>query len=217
MRSTYRNRPNHRSTAVCIISALLLLALLVCPCAANSAEYYLSDDGKTLSVSAELTQQSTFTLVKPGFLDDEPLVPTEFSIKDETGGNVEYTVSKSVVSFPQGNYTITFTQPVSDNLIYAKYPDFYDAKVYLPEKYTTGHLILGTVSSNGVISPSDKEGYAHLITCSKTKTIEVKFYEDGREFWLYGFIAIWAIVLLIVYARYRTIKNRRKNAGRLDK
>lgn len=218
MRRTNRNRSNYRSTALCIISAVFLIALLaVVPATANSAEFFLSEDGKTLSVNATLTEQSSYTLVKQGFLfQDEALSVNDLVILDADGNTVDYTVSKSTVTFPKGDYTLTYTQNVSDNLIYAKFPDVYEVKVYLPAKYATGHVVLGTVGSGGTVSVSDNPEYKTLVTYPQTKTVEVKFYEDGREVWLYGFLGIWLVVLIIVYARYRSLKNRRLNAGRKD-
>lgn len=187
------------------------------PADTNSAVFVVSENGKLLNVTAHLVQQSTFTLVKPGIFQDDPLVPKSFSLTDANGNETEYKVSKSKVTFPKGNYTLTYTQDISDKTVYAKFPAGYSVKVYLPAKYHTGHPVLGTVSSGGVISQSDREGFGTMVTYANTKTVEVKFYEQGRDLWLYGFIGIWAVVLLVVYARYRMYKNRSLKAGRRDK
>ncbi|HJJ48508.1 MAG TPA: DUF5803 family protein [Methanocorpusculum sp.] len=184
---------------------------------ANSAEFVVSENGKLLNVTAHLVQQSTFTLVKPGFFQDEALTPKNFSLTDANGTAVEYKVSKSTVSFPKGDYTLSYTQEISDSTVYAKFPVAYSAKVYLPAKFRTGHPVLGTVSAGGVISGSDKEGFGTMVTYANTKTVDVKFYEQGRDMWLYGFLGVWGVVLLIVYGRYRMYRKRSLKAGLRDK
>ena len=223
MRRTYRNRPDYRSAALCIISGLLLLALFAAPAFAadaadgNTAEFVVSEDGKTLTATAHLVQQNSFMLVKPGFIDDEALEPNEFSLVDADGNEVKYQVSRSTVSFDKGDYTLVWSQDISDNTVYAKFPSNYAVTVYLPEKYLTGHPVLGTVSSGGVISASDKEGFGSMVTYASTKAVEVKFYEKGRDVWLYAFLAVWVVVLGIVYARYRSYKNKSMRAGKEER
>jgi hypothetical protein len=214
MRRTYRNRPDHRSTALCLITGLLLALVLFAgpafaadaPADTNSAVFLVSEDGRMMNVTAHLVQQSSFTLVKPGIFQDDALVPKSFSLTDANGNETEYKVAKSKVTFPKGDYTLTYTADISDKTVYAKFPAGYSVNVYLPAKYHTGHPVLGTVSSGGVISPSDKDGYGTMVTYANTKTVEVKFYEQGRDLWLYGFVGVWAVVLLLVYARYRMYK-----------
>ncbi len=204
-----RDRPNHRSTACCIVSILVILfALFAVPAAANTATYFVSEDGSVLYANAALINQSEFLLMKPGFLgEDIALTVDNLTIQNETGV-IEYKQDGMTVSFPKGNYTLNYSVKIENNQVYAKYPESYNVTIYLPEKFQTGHLILGTVGSGGVNSPSDNSSYGSMVTFGDTKTASLTFYDDVREPLLYIFLGVWAVVFLIVGARYLRLKRK---------
>jgi len=209
MRSANRDRPNHRSTACCIVSILVvLLALFAAPAAANSAVYYVSDDGIVLTVNATLINQSTFLLVKPGFLGEEVALSVDNLTIQNESGIVEYTQNGKTVSFPAGNYTLNYSVKIENGLVYLKYAEPYNVSVYLPERFQTGHLILGTVSNGGVVSSSDNSSYGSMVTFENTNTASLTFYDDVREPILYLFLGIWGVVFIIAGVRYLRLKRK---------
>ncbi len=209
MRPANRDRPNHRSTACCIVSIfVILLALFAAPAAANSAVYYVSDDGTVLTANAALINQSTFLLVKPGFLGEEvALSVNNLTIQNESGV-VEFTQNGKTVSFPAGNYTLNYSVKIENGLVYLKYAEPYNVSVYLPERFQTGHLILGTVSNGGVVSSSDNSSYGSMVTFEDTTTASLTFYDDVREPLLYIFLGIWGVVFIIAGVRYLRLKRK---------
>ena len=209
MRPANRDRPNHRSTACCIVSILVvLLALFVVPVTANSATYFVSEDGTVLTANVTMINQSEFLLVTPGLLgEDVALTVDNLTIQNETGV-IEYTIVGTLVSFPEGNYTLNYSVSIKNNMVYAKYPALYNVSIYLPEKFQTGHLILGTVGSGGVISSSDNASYGSMVTFENTKAASLTFYEDSREPILYIFLGIWGVVFLIAGIRYLWLKKK---------
>ena len=209
MRPSNRDRPNHRSTACCIVSIfVILLALFAAPAAANSAVYYVSDDGTVLTANATLINQSTFLLVKPGFLGEEVALSVDNLTIQNESGIVEYTQNGKTVSFPAGNYTLNYSVKIENGLVYLKYAEPYNVSVYLPERFQTGHLILGTVSNGGVVSSSDNSSYGSMVTFENTNTASLTFYDDVREPILYLFLGIWGVVFIIAGVRYLRLKRK---------
>jgi hypothetical protein len=187
---------------------VILLALFAAPAAANSAVYYVSDDGTVLTANATLINQSTFLLVKPGFLGEEvALSVNNLTIQNESG-IVEFTQNGKTVSFPAGNYTLNYSVKIENGLVYLKYVEPYNVSVYLPARFQTGHLILGTVSNGGVVSSSDNSSYGSMVTFEDTTTASLTFYDDVREPLLYIFLGIWGVVFIIAGVRYLRLKRK---------
>ena len=70
MQPANRDRPDHRGTPFrAVIAAVLLLSiLLVVPASANTASYYISENGTAFSAEVTLVNQSGYLLFSPGFI-----------------------------------------------------------------------------------------------------------------------------------------------------
>ena len=207
MRSPNRDRPNHRSTALCAVSLLLAVLLLAAPAAADTADFTVSENGSVLYAEAKFSG-SSYLLVTPGILGEDVALETvsNLTLISADGTVVEPKNTKGTLTFPEDNYTLTYEVPISGGFIYAKFPEFFDVTVTLPKPYTTGNKILGTVSSGGVI----KEGVENMVvTFNQTNVASLTFYEENREPILYAFLAGWLVVFVLAWMRYRKIKKSR--------
>ena len=207
MRSPNRNRPNHRSTSLCAVSLLIALLVLAAPAAADTADFTVSENGSVLFAEARFSG-SSYLLVTPGILGEDVELETvsNLTLISEDGTVVEPKNTKGTLTFPEGNYTLTYEVPISSGFVYAKFPEFFDVTVTLPKPYTTGNKILGTVSSGGIIKGDAEKT---VVTFNQTKAASLTFYEDNREPLLYAFLAGWLIVLALAWMRYRKIKKNR--------
>ena len=207
MRSPNRNRPNYRSTALCAVSLALAVLLLAVPAAANTADFTVSENGSVLYAEAKFSG-SSYLLVMPGLLGEDVALEDvrNLTLTNENGTVVEPKNTKGTLTFPEGNYTLTYSLPIAGGFVYAKFPTAYNVTVTLPKPYTTGHLILGTVSGGGVISADAEQT---VVTFTQTKSVSLTFYEENREMILYAFLAGWLVVLALAYMRYRKIKKNR--------
>jgi len=187
---------------------VVLLALFAAPAAANSAMYFISEDGTVLTANATLINQSTFLLVEPGFLGEEVALSVDNLTIQNESGVVEFTLDGKTVSFPEGNYTLNYSVKIENGFIYLRYEDPYNVSIYLPENFQTGHLILGTVGTGGAISPSDNSSYGSMITFENTDTASLTFYDDVREPILYLFLGIWGVLFIIAGVRYLRLKRK---------
>ena len=207
MRSPNRDRPNHRSTSLCAVSLLIALLVLAAPAAADTADFTVSENGSVLFAEARFSG-SSYLLVTPGILGEDVELETvsNLTLISEDGTVVEPKNTKGTLTFPEGNYTLTYEVPISSGFVYAKFPEFFDVTVTLPKPYTTGNKILGTVSSGGIIKGDAEKT---VVTFNQTKAASLTFYEDNREPLLYAFLAGWLIVLALAWMRYRKIKKNR--------
>ena len=207
MRSPNRDRSNHRSTSLCAVSLLIVLLMLVVPAAANTADFTVSENGSVLFAEARFSG-SSYLLVTPGILGEDVALETVSSLTlvSDDGTVVEPKNTKGTLTFPEGNYTLTYEVPISAGFVYAKFPEFFDVTVTLPKPYTTGNKILGTVSSGGIIK---EDAEKTVVTFNQTKVASLTFYEDNREPILYAFLAGWLVVLSLAWMRYRKIKKNR--------
>ena len=154
MCSSDRDRSDYRSTsfrAVTVLVAVLLCAVLIPAVCANSAAYFVSENGTLLAAEITMVDQDSYILSSPGFLGEgAELKANNITLTAENGTVMNVTMRNSLeMSFPKGNYTLTYTVPVSDNTVYAVYPAPYNVTVYLPKGFATNHPILGSVSHGG--------------------------------------------------------------------
>ena len=181
--------------------------MLAVPAAANTADFTVSENGTVLYAEAEFFG-SSYLLVTPGILGEDVALETVSSLTlvSDDGTVVEPKNTKGTLTFPEGNYTLTYEVPISAGFVYAKFPEFFDVTVTLPKPYTTGNKILGTVSSGGIIK---EDAEKTVVTFNQTKVASLTFYEDNREPILYAFLAGWLFVLSLAWMRYRKIKKNR--------
>lgn len=223
MCSSDRNRRNNRSIAFSVVTALVVAVLLFAtPVVANTAEYVVNENGTVLNANTaeyvvnengtvlnaniSMIRQNEFWLVKLGFFgSDEALEVKNLTFKDESGNNATYEKSGYKLLFEKGNYTLSYEAPLSGHFIYAKYPNTYNASVFIPKPYTTGHLVLGTASTGGKINETPK---GTEVVYDNAKYISITFYESNRPFVLYVFLGVWGAVMLLLLIRHKRIKKR---------
>ncbi len=128
--------------------------------------------------------------MKPGFLGEEVALSVDNLTIQNESGVVEFTQNGKTVSFPSGNYTLNYSVKIENGLIYLRYAEPYNVSVYLPERFQTGHLILGAVGNGGVVSSSDNVSYGSMVTFEETTIASLTFYDDVREPILYLFLGI---------------------------
>jgi len=215
MQPTNRNRSNHRSITLGIVIAFVVLLLLAAPAvAANTAEYTVSPDGKTVSVVVTLENQESFDIKNAGLFGDSAIKDvTNLKLVRSDGTVVTPKNNNGTYTFDKGNYTLTYTAPIENYTIYGKYPAKYNVKIIIPAPYDTGHVILGTVQNNGQIT---KEGTNTVVTYKDTDKVQVTFYENIRVTILYIFLAVWGAVCIGILIWYLHIRKRNRQIKQYD-
>ena len=191
MRTSSRDRRGHIIAALC-----LALILVSAPAAAQEAVFQVLPDGTAYEASIEVSGD-TYTLWTPGLLGER--VPLQVEGLEVLGpkGAVEYREEgRGVITFPEGNYTISYRVPVRNNQFVAAFDTPYNVTVLLPPVFKVDNPLIGMVSTGGVVSPGPNE--TTEIAWDRAKVVVVRFYTPEREMLLTTFGTVWLAVALVL-------------------
>ena len=210
MRSTNRNRPDHRSTALglVILGILTVLLFAAAPAAAENTAYYtVAPNGSVVDADISFTGMDTFYLLMPGFLGEETELTgiKNLTLTNESGAVVTPKNNKGTYTFPSGNYTLQYTAPIADSSLYLRYAAPFNVTVYLSDPYTTGNQILGKPSTGGIVTTDNT---TTVVTYTDTKQASIPFYDKNRPLYLGIFIGAWLFIFIICIWRYKALKKR---------
>lgn len=190
-------RAPHRDRRGPALAALCLALILICtPAAAEEATFRVLSDGTAYEASVQVTG-SEHTFWTPGLMGER--VPLQVEAIEVLGpsGPVEYQeAGRGVITFPEGNYTVTYRAPVRNNHLIAAFDAPYTITVALPEGFDIRNPLIGMTSPGGVIS-SGSNGTTD-VTWESMRVAEVRFYSPEREILLGAFGTIWLAVAIVV-------------------
>jgi hypothetical protein len=172
----------------------------------------VSQNGTDLTADITLVNQSTYILSSPGFLgEDTELNAEDITLTAENGTTVNFTKSDTRLTFPAGNYTLTYSAPVSDGTVYARYEVPFNVSVFLPVGFDTGHPILGTVEYGGKLAVvQNTDEYSRVVRWTDREIIQMRFFSTSLLIPFYLFLAVWGVVFAVAGLRYRHLRNKAK-------
>ena len=191
MRSPHRDRRGPAIVALC-----LALILICAPAAAAEAAFRVLPDSTAYEASVQVTG-SEHAFWSPGLMGERvPLQVEEIKVLGPSGP-IEYRdMGRGTITFPEGNYTITYRAPVRDNHFVAVFDEPYSVTLVLPEGLDVKNPLIGMVSPGGVTSPGPNG--TTEVTWDQTAVVEVRFYTPEREILLTTFGIIWLAVALVL-------------------
>ena len=204
MRSPHRDRRGPAIVALC-----LALILTCTPAAAAEAAFRVLPDSTAYEASVQVTG-SEHAFWSPGLMGERvPLQVKEIKVLGPSGP-IEYRdMGRGTITFPEGNYTITYRAPVRDNHFVAVFDEPYSVTLALPEGLDVKNPLIGMVSPGGLTSPGPNG--TTEVTWDQTAVVEVRFYTPEREILLTTFGTIWLAVALVLILPL--IISRRKGGG----
>ncbi|MDE2443307.1 MAG: DUF5803 family protein [Methanocorpusculum sp.] len=225
MRSANRDRPDHRGTALRAVTAVLLIGiLLIVPASANTATYYIAENGTSFSAEITLVNQSGYLLISPGVIGEgAELKVTNLTLTAENGTVVNTTKKSSTqIAFPEGNYTLVYDAPLDGYLMYAQYLSPFNTTVFLPAGFHTNNVLLGPVSNGGVTYNLKKDRvqlhnlgiiadgtqYETVVVWTDRQEIQMRFYPASYEKYFVICMGLWFILFSAVGYRYWRLKRK---------
>lgn len=190
-------RAPHRDRRRPALATLCLALILICaPAAAEEATFRVLPGGTAYEASIVVTG-SEHTLWSPGVLGERvPLQVEDLKVLGPDGP-VEYQdAGRGVITFPEGNYTITYRAPVRDNYLVAALDKPYAITISLPEGFDVRNPLIGMISPGGTIS-SGPNGTTE-VSWDQIAVAEVRFYSPEREILLITFGTIWLTIALVL-------------------
>ena len=116
----------------------------------------------------------------------------------------------SVISFPKGNYTLSFDGAIKNSELLQVYDRAYRANVTVPVGYNVTNPVLGGYSQGANVTVLPGEGTQ--LTWQSTREVRVRFYDPSRESLLWFFATTWAVVAIVLLFPF--VLNRLARRGR---
>ena len=223
MRSTNRDRPDHRGTALRAVIAVLLIGIvLIVPVSANTATYYIAENGTSFLAEVTLINQSGYLLFSTGFIGEGAELKVNNLMLTAENGTVVNTTKKSFtqIAFPEGNYTLVYDALLDDYMMYAQYLVPFNTTVFLPSGFHTNNVLLGPVSNGGVTYNVkedrvrllnlgiDAAKYETAVVWTYKREIQMQFYPVSYEKDFVLCMGLWFVLLCIVGYRYWRLKRK---------
>jgi hypothetical protein len=201
-------RTSHRNRCHAGIAALCLVLLIGCiPAAALNATFAVADDGTAYNASIEIENADDYSFIQRGMLGERIPQNVDAIMVHGPEGEVAYQDEGSGrITFPEGNYTITYRGFIRDDSLQAEFDKPYKVNVVLPAGYDVRNPFLGVITPPGgeVVEAND----AVIVSWEDTTFIEVRFYDDLREHALLVFGSFWIILCAIFILPYLLFRRR---------
>ena len=184
--------------------ALLLLAAV--QSAGAAAVFTIAENGTAYSAVIDINQTDTYPFMETGVLGEQ--IPAEVTGVRlyNASGNVSFQKDQTGITFPKGNYTISYNGTIKDAHLLLALPDLTAADVHLPAALDVRNPLMGQVSPGGKTSVDDQGRVS--IHWDRTGYIEVRFYDPTRESILYLFANIWGVVAIVLLTPYLLMRRR---------
>jgi hypothetical protein len=168
---------------------------------ALSAEYHVLPNGTAYTAAIGITDASAYQFADTGLLGDS--VPI-------TVGNVQLAgncspcrfnwstsfTQPSTITFPEGNYTISYIGPLKDYHLQRTFDEPYDVNVTLPPEFDVRDPLLAGLSPGANVTwyPDNTT----LVRWNGTVSFDLRFYDQDRESLLFTFGTFWIAIALIL-------------------
>ena len=171
-----------------------------------NATYIVQPNGTSYAAAVDITDVSTYQFANADILGENiPVSVTNVSLAARNGTPVNFNWTTpwngpSFISFPEGNYTVSYVAPLQDNQVQGSFIDPYNVNVTLPAQYDVRNPLLAGLSPGASITRFADN--TTQVTWNETTSFSLRFYDQAREdlLYLFGeFMVILAIVLLIPF------------------
>jgi hypothetical protein len=207
MRTTDRDRCRLALAALC---TAFIIALAVPPAGALNATYQVLPNGTSYAASIDITDASKYMFADTGMLGENvPITVTNVTLVADNGTPADFNWTNlwsapSGITFPKGNYTVTYIAPLHDNHLQGNYLSPYSVNVTMPGGYDVRNPLLAGISMGANVTRFPDN--STQVTWNKTTSFDLRFYDQGREELLYmfaEFMIILAVILLMPFLLMR--------------
>ena len=178
--------------------ALGIAALLtVLPAAALGAAYHIDPNGTSYHAVLDVQEAERHDFYETGLLGERiPIKVNDVALSGECNPCEFAWSGNSAITFPRGNYSLSFSGPVRENHFLTTFETPRKVSISLPPGLDVRNPALGMITPGGVvISGDDRE---ITVTWNDTRTAEIRFYDEGRENLLYIFANFWIIIAAVL-------------------
>lgn len=209
MHPANRDRRHKRSTALCVALILCLLFCLTPPAAALLAEYRIADDGTFYNATTEVAvgENGRFRITGPGMMGEAiPIMPDDLVVTAEHGIVETTNEGSGYYGVPPGNYTLSYSAPVTDRTFEVLFDTPYNVTVHLPDTFSISNKALAQISTGGQVQD---EGNGVTVTWKKVRFAQMRFYDILQETLLFAFGTFWLAMVVIFALPYLMLRNKK--------
>ena len=212
MRTPDRDRRRPAIAACC--AALVITLIAVSSAGALSADYAIFPNGTAYRASIAIADVSRYEFVDSGMLGEPvPLTVGEIQLSGNcspcrfniTGPS--FTSNVKALTFERGNYTVSYVSPLQDNHLQTSFGSPYHVNITLPQEFAVQNPLLAGISPGANVTRFPDN--TTLIQWNQTMSVDLRFYDNGREALLYFFLqfmGILAVVMLLPFLITRRTK-----------
>ncbi len=181
---------------------------IVAPVQGLSIEYRVLPNGTAYNGTVQVEKSTGYQFYETGAMGERlPVKVTNISLSGECSPCTYNLSGDSGISYPEGNYTISYQGPVRENHIITSYEKPYNVSVILPWGLDVRNQFLGVVSPGGEITAINNTSVN--VNWTGVRSVELRFYDQSRESLLYMFANFWFIIAFVLLTPF-LITMRRK-------
>ena len=171
-------------------------------------------NGTSYAASVDIVGVSRYMFADTGIMGENiPIEVTNVTLVAENRTPVDFNWTKvwsapSVITFPNGNYTVNYTAPLKDFHLQESYPSQYHVAVSLPENLSVENPLLAGMSQGANVTRFADN--TTLVTWNKTLSFDLRFYDNNREALLYMFGNFWIIFAVILLVPFLLMRRSNK-------
>jgi hypothetical protein len=106
----------------------------------------------------------------------------------------------SKITFPEGNYTVSYVGPLRDSHIQGAYDRLYHVNVTLPQEFDVRNPLLAGLSLGANVTRYPDN--TTTIQWDNVTSVDLRFYDQGREQLLYLFGNFWIVIAIVLLLPY---------------
>jgi len=100
------------------------------------------------------------------------------------------------ITFERGNYTVSYVSPLRDNHLQASFKSPYHINISLPQEFDVQNPLLAGISPGANVTRYPDN--TTLIQWNETLSVDLRFYDQGRETLLYFFLQFLGIIAVVM-------------------
>ena len=179
------------------------MLIAIPPAGALSADYVIFPNGTAYRALIEISDASRYEFIDTGMLGEPtPLIVGEVQLLgncspchfNQTGPS--FTSNIMTITFERGNYTVSYISPIRDNHLQASFKSPYHVNITLPQEFDVQNPLLAGISPGANVTRHMDN--TTLIQWNSTLSLDLRFYDQGRENLLYFFLQFMVIIAAVM-------------------
>ncbi|NMB78852.1 MAG: hypothetical protein GYA23_07125 [Methanomicrobiales archaeon] len=171
------------------------------PAGAITADYTIFENGTAYRAVLQINDTERYTFATMGFMgEDVPQNAGEVNLtKEDMPAAFNWSRpwgASSSISFPKGNYTISYVAPLKDNNLQAAYTKPYNVSVRIPQNFSVQNPLLAGLSNGANVTKNPDN--TTTVQWTKSFGFDLRFYSKSQEDLLFFFLQFMAILIVVL-------------------